>query len=95
VEAYTLFRRIKAALDEEDIEGLLALGCPADEYNSEASLIESKVALASDFGKTPLQLSQVERIVSDVWDDQFGPLAEEDLDKRRTAFSSVARKIVA
>ena len=34
------FRQIKAALDSEDPEGLLAMGAPHNEYYSEASLIE-------------------------------------------------------
>jgi hypothetical protein len=37
MQLWSLFREIKAALDHEDIEGLLASGCPSDEYDSEAS----------------------------------------------------------
>jgi hypothetical protein len=95
METWSLFRKIKAALDSEDIEGLLAIGCPTDEYDGEASLIESKLATASNFGKMPFQLDEVERSVAEVWDDQFGPFAKEDLERRRSAFSSVAKKIIA
>jgi hypothetical protein len=94
MKPWSLFRKIKAALDSEDIEGLLAIGCPEDEYNREASLSENKIAKASDFGKTPLQAEQVERFVEEVWDDQFSPFTREELDNRRNAFSSAARKIV-
>jgi len=92
---WSIFREIKAALDQEDIEGLLASGCPADEYDSEISLIESEVAKITDFGKKPLSLEQCEKVVIDVWLKQFGPFKAEDLDIRSRAFSSVAQKIVA
>jgi len=39
-----MFSKIKAALDSEDIEGLVAIGCPPDEHNSEASLIEGRIS---------------------------------------------------
>jgi hypothetical protein len=42
-----------------------------------------------------LNIDRVAEIVSEVWDSQFGPLDPEDLNERRQAFSSVARKIVA
>jgi hypothetical protein len=92
---WSIFREIKAALDHEDIEGLLASGCPTDEYDSEASLIESEVAKASDFGKKKLSLTECERIVIDVWIKQFGPFKTQDLEVRAAAFSAVAQKIAA
>jgi hypothetical protein len=85
------FRQIKAALDGKDIEGLLAMGSPSDEYANEASLIEGRIAkVAGDV----LHVDRIAEIVAEVWDAQFGPFDPEDLDKRRVAFSSVARKIV-
>jgi hypothetical protein len=95
MQLWSIFREIKAALDHEDIEGLLASGCPADEYDSEASLIESEIAKITDFGKKPLSVEQCERIVIDVWIKQFGPFKAEDLEMRSLAFSSAARKIAA
>jgi hypothetical protein len=95
MQLWSIFREIKAALDHEDIEGLLASGCPADEYDSEASLIESEIAKITDFGKQPLSIGPCERIVIDVWIKQFGPFKAEDLELRGPAFSSVARKIAA
>jgi len=92
---WSIFREIKAALDHEDIEGLLASGCPGDEYNSEASLIESAIAEITDFWKKPITIEQCERIVIDVWIKQFGPFKTEDLEMRGPSFSSVARKIAA
>ncbi|MFY9559507.1 MAG: hypothetical protein WAQ52_04665 [Terriglobales bacterium] len=89
----SLFHRIKTILDTEDIEGLLAMGCPADEYDAEASLIESGIAAAANLRKKPAEAEQIEKIVAEVWNDMFGPFTDEDLNKRRAAFSSVAKKI--
>ncbi|MGA7400829.1 MAG: hypothetical protein WBW38_12465 [Candidatus Sulfotelmatobacter sp.] len=94
MQLWSIFREIKAALDREDIEGLLASGCPADEYDGEASLIESEIAKITSFGEKPLSQKQCERIIVDVWVSQFGPFKAEDLDMRAPAFSSVAQKIV-
>ncbi len=92
---WSKFCDIKAALDSEDIEGLLATGCPSDEYDGEASLIESEIAKVTSFGEKPLGFEQCERIVIDVWIRKFGPFKKEDLQMRGPAFSSVARKIAA
>ena len=48
--AWTIYRDVKAALDAEDIEGLLEIGAPSDEYASEASLIEDASAKKTEFG---------------------------------------------
>lgn len=90
----SLFWRIKQALNEADIEGLLALGSPGDEYDGEASLIENGICRASDFGKMLIGQSEVEKIVSGIWDDQFGPLDEAELESRRPYFAKVAAKII-
>jgi hypothetical protein len=86
-------RAVKSALDEEDIEGLLATGCPADEYDHEASLIESEIAMVTDFGRKNLSITQCERIVVDVWIKQFGPFKAQDLEMRASAFTAVAKKL--
>jgi hypothetical protein len=93
VARWSIFREIKDALDQEDIEGLLSSGCPADEYDGEAALIESEIAKITDFGKKPPNAIQCERIVIDAWIEQFGPFKAEDLELRRPAFSAVAQKI--
>jgi len=89
-----MFSQIKAALDSEDIEGLVAIGCPPDEYNGEASLIESRIAQLTRFGEKPLAEAQVERVVAEIWNEMFGPFSDEDIQKRRPAFIAVARKII-
>jgi hypothetical protein len=88
--AYT-FNQIKAALASEDPEGLLARGVPADEYDCEASLIEGQIAREAG---DALIADRVAKIVAEIGDVQFGPFDPQDLQKRRPAFSPVARKIV-
>jgi len=90
----SLFWRIKHALDEADIEGLLSLGSPGDEYDGEATLIENGICRASDFGKVVIGQSEVEKIISDIWNHQFGPLDSADLERRKPHFAKVAAKII-
>jgi len=92
---WSRFREIKSALDQEDIEGLLALECPSDEYDGEASLIESGLAKATNFGKKTITIGEIEEIVRVVWNSNFGPFDTSELEKRRDAFASLANKIAA
>ena len=94
MKPWPMFSQIKAALDNEDIEGLMAFGCPADEYNGEASLIEGRIAKLTRSEHEPLGEAEVERIVAEVRNEEFGPFSDEDLQERRSAFTSVARKII-
>ena len=91
---WSIFRVLKKALDEADIEGLRALGCPEDEYDAEASLIESKIARLTNFGKQEISIREMQIVVEEVWNSQFGPMSEEDLLRRRPAFRAVAEKIL-
>ncbi len=91
--SWSVFREVKTALDQEDIEGLLASDCPLDEYDGEASLIESEIAKITIFGEKPLSVEQCERIVIDVWIRQFGPFRIEDLEMRGPSFLAVAKKL--
>jgi hypothetical protein len=91
--AESLFRRIKRALDEEDIEGLHSIGAPNDEYDGEASLIEDRICKATDFGKKALGLEQLETMIEETWSSQFGPFDQTAVAKRRPSFRRVACKI--
>jgi hypothetical protein len=88
------FAQSKAALDCEDIEGLLAMGCPADEYDSEAAMIDNRIAELEWNKEAGPARPQVEQIVAEVWNEMFGPFSDEDLQKRQSAFASVALKIM-
>ncbi len=46
-----LHAAVASAVDEADPIGLLAMGCPADEYSSEIGSIVPRVANASDPGE--------------------------------------------
>jgi hypothetical protein len=88
-------RVVKSALDACDPEGLLAAGCPSDEYDEEASLIEARIALLHREQNAPTTLEQIASAVADVWSKQFGPFSAGDLKRRRPSFLDVAKRIVA
>ena len=90
---WSIYREVKAALDSEDIEGLLAIGAPSDEYKSEASLIEDAIAKATQFGAKEISAAEIESIVRQVWNQMFGPMSDEQLEQRAPAFRCVAAKL--
>ncbi len=81
---------IKTILREEDIEGLIQIGAPADEYNSEAREIASAIAR---FGPNTTK-EQLMQAVEEVWKDSFGPLSGSEIEVRRDAFRRVAQRIM-
>ncbi len=89
----SLFQKIKHALDDQDIEGLLALGCPGDEYNGEATLIEDGFCRLTDFGKRPADVAEAARMVEQIWNLKFGPFEATEAEQRRPHYEAVARKI--
>jgi len=89
----SLFWKIKHALDDEDIEGLLAIDCPRDEYDGEASLIEDGICKLSDFGKRSTTPAEIANIIEQIWNLEFGPFEEREIEWRRPHYQSVAKKI--
>ena len=81
---------IKTILRDEDIEGLIQIGAPADEYNSEVREIEGAIAR---FGPNPTE-KQLTQAVEEVWKDSFGPLSDSEIEVRRDAFRRVAQRIM-
>jgi len=73
----SLYYLVKQVLDEEDIEGLLGMGCPADEYDDTARLIVDEIRNATEFGHKELEVALAGRTVADVCNSQFGPFAQE------------------
>jgi hypothetical protein len=57
-------------------------------------LIEDRVAKASDYGKRAVSISELEMIIADVWDAQFGPLSKKELKQRQPVFNSLAERII-
>lgn len=91
--AWSRFREVKAALDAEDIEGLLSIGSQSDEYDGEAPPMESRIGSITNFGKKPLSAELCEKTVEEVWSSRFGVFDNEELQARAQAFGSVARKL--
>jgi len=84
---------VKCALDDEDIESLLAIGAPRDEYDPEASKIESRISVLLG-NQSEVSAAHVAEIVADVWNSMFGPFDTEQIAKRQSAFDSVAKRIL-
>lgn len=82
---------IDNALRTEDVEGLLELGAPKDEYSHEAKTIASELAEL-----TPGTESEdgIAAVIAKVWAKSF-ELSDEDLDKRYAALRRVARQILS
>jgi hypothetical protein len=82
---------IDNALRAEDVEGLLELGAPNDEYSHEAKTIASELEQL-----TPGTESEdgIAAVIAKVWAKSF-ELSDEDLDKRYSALRRVARQILA
>lgn len=76
-------------LQAEDIEGLLDLGSPRDEYLHEAELIHSGLQA---FGPNHLTQPHLRALIADVWKRSFN-LSSEEIEKRLPAFERVARQI--
>ncbi|PYV31523.1 MAG: hypothetical protein DMG22_16410 [Acidobacteria bacterium] len=88
-------RAVQSALDREDMEGLLALGAPADEYEPEAQLVADAInILSEDACRVPPTASQLLESLRQVWQRMFGPFSQQDLAKREPALRRVAADIV-
>lgn len=82
-------RLVENILREEDIEGLIQLGAPADEYDLEARAIAAAI---SRLGGQATE-EQVAQAVRDIW-KEFFDLSTEDLEARGEAFRRVAHRLL-
>jgi len=85
---------INELLRFEDIEGLLSMGAPDDEYESEAEMLADRIGEAEE--KSPdhkITREEVENIIATVWMETFG-LCDEDFRRRKKAFAAVAARLV-
>jgi len=82
---------IREILNREDIEGLLEIGAPADEYSIEAELISQAI----ENGQVELQNEKLYELLREIWHKMFGPFSEEEIKKRQSAFERVARQLAA
>jgi hypothetical protein len=85
---------MKRILDEEDIEGLLALGSPSDEYDAESRLIEGALSKLDNWESREIAAKRIEACIEEIWQRQFGPFDEPEASKRRPHIKKVAQKIV-
>lgn len=81
---------IKTILLDENIEGLIKIGAPADEYNGEAAQIASEIYRLQG---QPTE-KQVARVIEDVWQRSFGLMGRDEIKLRRDAFRRVAHRII-
>ena len=81
---------IDSILQAEDIEGLLELGAPKDEYSSEAAEIKCSLETLNPSDTTEDRISA---LVVSVWAKAFN-LSGEEIEKRSPAFRRVARELL-
>ncbi len=87
--------KINIILIDHDLEGLIKMGAPDDEYENEAWLIEQSF---SYFDEEDFTLSNVARVIVTVWNKQFGKRCPPRIDgltpMRRNEICIVAFKIL-
>ena len=79
------------ALNDEDVEGLLAAGAPGDEYEAEARLIAEAL---EHLPETDFVVDRVTLIVADVCNRMFGPFNDDEMRARSAVYRRVAERIV-
>ena len=85
---------INELLRFEDIEGLLSMGAPDDEYESEAEMIADRIGDADGISTDhKVTRDEVENIIAGVWIEMFG-LSDEDSRRRKNAFAAIAARLV-
>lgn len=82
---------IHTLLIQADIEGLIEVGAPTDEYDDEAAQIAAAVSLLSHEETTE---ETIVAIISLVWMKSF-ELSDEELTLRLPAIRAIAGKIVS
>lgn len=82
---------VQQVLNDEDMEGLLRLGAPLDEYQTEAEMISKAIAQVSE---SELSGEHLTAVVRTVWTEMFGPFSEQQSQQREAAFQRVARRLL-
>jgi hypothetical protein len=86
----TRLDQVSELLRTEDIEGLVEIGAPGDEYESEAEMITDRIAAAESASPNGrITKADAIRIIREVWAEMFS-LENEDLSRRQDAFEHVA-----
>jgi hypothetical protein len=82
---------IEEVLRSADIEALIQLGAPKDEYESEARSIMDAVARLDVNEVTEESLTA---IIRTEWSKWFGPFSDDEMKMRMTDFQRIARRIL-
>ena len=82
--------QISSALRAEDIEGLIALGAPGDEYAREAQEISNALMSLNSVRQTA---DAIVAIVALVWAKSFNRSSEE-INERMPAFRRIAQRLI-
>ncbi len=77
--------KIYNLINEADLEGLLKMGCPADEYKPEIQKIAFNILLTY-VAKNKITEKQVCKIIAEVFNTQFG-----DLGTHKTTDTKIVR----
>lgn len=83
---------IQLILQEADVEGLIALGAPSDEYRDEAKEIESRIRQDDN---DHFSYAYIESVVAKVWQECFGPFSDSEFALRLPELKVIAGKLAA
>ena len=86
-----LQKEIQKILNREDVEGLLALGAPENEYDPEAKLITNAI----EAGEVQLREEDLNMFLQQVWGQKFGPYSPGEMQSRHEVLRRIAREICA
>ena len=84
--------KIEEVLRAADIEALIQLGAPKDEYEPEA---RSLIYAISHLGENELTEERLTEIIRIEWTKWFGPFSDEEVEMRMPDFRQIAHQILA
>ncbi len=84
-----LLNIIRDVLNREDVEGLLALGAPEDEYDAEAELIRQAI----QDGQLKPGKEELMELLKRIWQQMFGPFSEEEMSRRQAALERLSKRL--
>jgi hypothetical protein len=85
--------KVKELLDKYDLEGLLKMGCPKDEYDPEARKITTLILGRYTLPKKNITEKNLCEIVANVFNKQFGELgAHKPTDKKVISLAKEYKK---
>jgi ATP phosphoribosyltransferase regulatory subunit HisZ len=89
---WAVLTEFKVVFAEQDVEGLIALGAPRDEYDSEATEVAQKLKDLESV--VQVDHAAVLKVLLDVWGVSFN-LKGAELERRREELTKLASKVEA